>query len=71
MKTTNAKPRVVSATPDVAMTFVYAGQSGLPLNEAQAKWAAFQAKHPSRTLRKGQKGAAELVKQARESRDRR
>ncbi|HWH83473.1 MAG TPA: hypothetical protein VNU71_14675 [Burkholderiaceae bacterium] len=64
------KPATVPADPD-AMTFADDGRVGLPPEEARAKLDAFRAKHPLRRIRKGQKGTAELVSEARESRDRR
>lgn len=71
MSTAFAKRPAVSREPDTAITFAVDGRTGLPADQAQAKLEAFLAKHPRRTLRKGQKGTVELVRQARESRDRR
>jgi hypothetical protein len=73
MKTATSpiKPRTVQPDPAAGMTFAADGRVGLPADEARAKLEAFRAKHPLRIVRKGQKGAAELVKEARESRDRR
>jgi hypothetical protein len=63
------KPRTVVSPTDTALTFADDGRVGLPPEEARAKIEAFRAKHPPRVIRKGHKGAAELVKEARESRD--
>lgn len=74
MKTTvkkPIKPRVAPADADTAIAFAYDGSIGLPGSEAKAKLEAFRAKHPLRTIRKGQKGSVELVKEAREARGRR
>jgi len=53
------------------MAFADDGRAGLPPAEAREKLTAFYAKHPRRHLRKGQKSTVELVREARESRDRR
>ena len=65
------KPRTVPAEADTAMTFADDGRVGLPADEAKTKLEAFLAKHPLRTIRKGRKDTVELVKEARDSRDRR
>jgi hypothetical protein len=70
MKTVT-KPRTVPTPPESGMAFADDGRAGLPPEEARQKLAAFHAKHPLRRLRKGHKSTVELVREARESRDRR
>lgn len=70
MKTVT-KPHTVPVPPESGMAFADDGRTGLPPEEARQKLTAFYAKHPLRRLRKGQKTTVELVREARESRDRR
>jgi hypothetical protein len=50
------------------ITFIDSGVGGTTRPDALSKLQAFWAKYPRRKLRKGEKGAAQLLKEARDRR---
>lgn len=65
------RPKALKLKPVDGLTFIDSGVGGAPHPDAMKKLHAFWEKHPHRTLRKGEKGVVELVREARESRGRR
>ncbi len=62
-----AKPQPLKLEPVDGLLFVDRGLGGTPAQDALAKYREHWERHPNR-LRKGQKGAAELMKEARDRR---
>lgn len=66
-----AKRKPLKLKPVDGLTFIDSGVGGAPHPDAMKKLQAFWDKYPRRTLRKGEKGVVELVREARDSRGRR
>ena len=64
----NRRPEPLKFKPVEGITFIDSGVGGTPHPDAMNKLQAFWAKYPRRPLRKGEKGATQLLKEARDRR---
>ena len=62
------KSKPLKFKPVEGITFIDSGVGGTASPDALSKLQAFWAKYPRRRLRKGEKGAAQLLNEARDRR---